>query len=61
MNDFAISTQTISRSGLQGLPQRLVIDGLVADTAMIDAIAAAKAKVPAKVPELQKPAEPKKL
>ena len=42
MNDFAISTQTISRSGLQGLPQRLVIDGLVADTAMIDAIAAAK-------------------
>ena len=42
MNDFAISTQTISRSGLQGLPQRLVIDGLVADSAMIDAIAAAK-------------------
>ena len=42
MNDFAISTQTISRSGLQGLPQRLVIDGLVADSAMVDAIAAAK-------------------
>ena len=42
MNDFAISTQTLSRSGLQGLPQRLVIDGLVADSAMVDAIAAAK-------------------
>jgi type IV pilus assembly protein PilB len=42
MNDFAISTQTISRSGLQGLPQRLVIDGIVADAAMVGAIAAAK-------------------
>jgi type IV pilus assembly protein PilB len=42
MNDFAISTQTLARSGLQGLPQRLVVDGLVADSAMIDAIATAK-------------------
>ncbi len=42
MNDFAISTQTISRSGLQGLPQRLVMDGLVADTMMVEAIASAK-------------------
>ena len=42
MNDFAGSTQTLSRSGLQGLPQRLVMDGLVSDAAMIDAIAAAK-------------------
>jgi len=42
MNDFAISTQIINRSGLQGLPQRLVVDGLVADSAMVDAIAAAK-------------------
>jgi type IV pilus assembly protein PilB len=42
MNDFATSTQILSRSGLQGLPQRLVVDGLVADSAMIDAIAAAK-------------------
>jgi type IV pilus assembly protein PilB len=42
MNDFATSTQVLSRSGLQGLPQRLVADGLVADSAMIDAIAAAK-------------------
>ena len=42
MNDFATSTQTLSRSGLQGLPQRLVVDGLVADSLMMDAIAAAK-------------------
>src|SRR5512147_989994 len=42
MNDFAISTQTTTRSGLQGLPQRLVSDGLVSDGAMVDAIAAAK-------------------
>jgi type IV pilus assembly protein PilB len=42
MNDFAISTQTIQRPGLQGLPQRLVMDGLVPDTLMIEAIAAAK-------------------
>jgi type IV pilus assembly protein PilB len=42
MNDFAISTQTLQRSGLQGLPQRLVMDGLVADTAMVEAIATAK-------------------
>ncbi|MFO1392151.1 MAG: type IV-A pilus assembly ATPase PilB [Steroidobacteraceae bacterium] len=40
MNDFAISTNP--RSGLQGLPQRLVADGLVGDAAMVDAIAAAK-------------------
>jgi len=42
MNDFAISTQFVPRTGLQGLPQRLVADGLVADSAMVDAIAAAK-------------------
>lgn len=42
MNDFAISTQTLARSGLQGLPQRLVMDGLVGDTAMVEAIATAK-------------------
>ena len=42
MNDFAISTQTLSRSGLQGLPQRLVMDGLVGDTVMVEAIATAK-------------------
>jgi type IV pilus assembly protein PilB len=42
MNDFATSTQILSRSGLQGLPQRLVSDGLVGDTQMVEAIAAAK-------------------
>ncbi len=42
MNDFAISTQVIPKSGLQGLPQRLVADGLVGDTQMVEAIAAAK-------------------
>jgi type IV pilus assembly protein PilB len=42
MNDFAISTSTGSRSGLQGLPQRLVADGLVDDVAMVEAVAAAK-------------------
>jgi type IV pilus assembly protein PilB len=42
MNDFAISTQTLSRAGLQGLPQRLVMDGLVNDAAMVEAIASAK-------------------
>ncbi|MGI9246104.1 MAG: type IV-A pilus assembly ATPase PilB [Steroidobacteraceae bacterium] len=42
MNDFAISTQSPVRQTLQGLPQRLVLDGLVTDTAMVDAIAAAK-------------------
>ena len=42
MNDFAISTQILNRSGLQGLPQRLVNDGLVDEFAMVEAIAAAK-------------------
>ena len=42
MNDFATSTQILSRSGLQGLPHRLVVDGLVDDNVMVDAIAAAK-------------------
>ncbi len=42
MNDFATSTQVLSRSGLQGLPHRLVADGLVDDNVMVEAIAAAK-------------------
>jgi type IV pilus assembly protein PilB len=42
MNDFAMSASAASKSGLQGLPQRLVADGLVADTAMVDALAASK-------------------
>ena len=31
MNDFAISTSTGNRAVLQGLPARLVSDGLVTD------------------------------
>ena len=42
MNDFATSTQILSRSALQGLPHRLVVDGLVDDNVMVEAIAAAK-------------------
>jgi type IV pilus assembly protein PilB len=42
MNELAVSTQVVARAGLQGLPQRLVADGLVADTMMIDCITAAK-------------------
>jgi type IV pilus assembly protein PilB len=42
MNDFAISTQVLQKSALQGLPQRLVADGLVGDGPMIEALAAAK-------------------
>ncbi|HET7204221.1 MAG TPA: type IV-A pilus assembly ATPase PilB [Steroidobacteraceae bacterium] len=42
MSDFATSTQTLQRSGLQGLPQRLVVDGLVGDAQMVEAIAAAR-------------------
>jgi type IV pilus assembly protein PilB len=41
MNDFAANV-TAPRGGLQGLPQRLVADGLVGDGAMLDAIAAAR-------------------
>jgi len=43
MNDFAISTGgTASRPGFQGLPQRLVADGLIADTVMLEALAGAR-------------------
>jgi type IV pilus assembly protein PilB len=42
MNEFAISTQAIPKSGLQGLPQRLVTDGLVSEAAMVEAVIAAK-------------------
>ncbi len=42
MNDAAISAAGASRSGLQGLPQRLVADGLVSDSAMVDALAASR-------------------
>ncbi len=42
MNEIAISSAATNRTGLQGLPQRLVADGLVADSAMMDAVAAAR-------------------
>jgi type IV pilus assembly protein PilB len=42
MNDLAISATGPSRSGLQGLPQRLVMDGLVNETAMVDALVASR-------------------
>ncbi|MBS1213737.1 MAG: type pilus assembly ATPase PilB [Proteobacteria bacterium] len=42
MNELAISTAGGSRSGLQGLPQRLVADGLVTDSAMVEAITASR-------------------
>ncbi len=42
MNDNAVIATTGSRGGLQGLPQRLVIDGLVTECAMVDALAASR-------------------
>jgi type IV pilus assembly protein PilB len=42
VNESAFSSAVAIRSSLQGLPQRLVADGLVADSAMLDAVAAAK-------------------
>jgi len=41
LNDSAAATGTI-RAVLTGLPQRLVLDGLVAESAMLDAIAGAR-------------------
>ena len=41
MNEIAANVTT-HRGGLQGLPQRLVADGLVAESAMADAIGAAR-------------------
>jgi type IV pilus assembly protein PilB len=42
MNDLAISSSGSARSGLQGLPQRLVSDGLIAEAAMVEALAASR-------------------
>jgi type IV pilus assembly protein PilB len=42
MNEVAISASGSGRSSLQGLPQRLVSDGLVADSAMVEALAASR-------------------
>jgi type IV pilus assembly protein PilB len=42
MNDFAISTGGAVRPGFQGLPQRLVTDGLVPESVMADALNGAR-------------------
>jgi len=42
MNELAISATGSARSNLQGLPQRLVTDGLVADSAMVEALSASR-------------------
>ena len=55
MNDFAISTSTGNRAVLQGLPARLVSDGLVTDEAMIDAITAARDRHRWQVPAVELP------
>jgi type IV pilus assembly protein PilB len=44
MNDFAISTGGGVRPGFQGLPQRLVSDGLVPESVMVDALNGAREK-----------------
>jgi type IV pilus assembly protein PilB len=44
MNDNAMMALGASKSGLGGLPQRLVQDGLVDEATMMDALAAAKEK-----------------
>ena len=41
MNDMAANVTPL-RGGLQGLPQRLVLDGLLTEAAMVDALAVAK-------------------
>jgi len=42
MNDFATSTGRTVRANFQGLPQRLVADGLVAEGAMLEALGGAR-------------------
>jgi len=42
MNDVATSTGRTSRASFQGLPQRLVADGLVAENAMLEALNGAR-------------------
>lgn len=51
MNE-TVTTQILSRNGLQGLPQRLVADGLLTDTAMFEAVAAARERNTTVVPYL---------
>jgi type IV pilus assembly protein PilB len=42
VNESAFSSAVAVRSSLQGLPQRLVVDGLVPDSTMLEAVAAAR-------------------
>ena len=42
MNEIAISVTGATRTGLQGLPQRLVGDGLVGESAMVEALGASR-------------------
>jgi type IV pilus assembly protein PilB len=42
MSDNALSVPSAARSPLQGLPQRLVADGLVPDATMVDAVGTAR-------------------
>ncbi len=42
MNQVVISTQVLNRSGLQGLPERLVMDGHVGEIQMAEALTACK-------------------
>jgi type IV pilus assembly protein PilB len=51
MNE-TVTTQILSRNGLQGLPQRLVADGLLTDTAMFEAVSAARERNTTVVPYL---------
>ncbi len=51
MNE-TVTTQMLSRNGLQGLPQRLVADGLLTDTAMFEAVSAARERNTTVVPYL---------
>src|ERR1700739_4315703 len=52
MNDNAFSALGASRSGLGGLPQRLVQDGVVDEAVMLDALAAARERKTSVVTQL---------
>src|SRR6201998_3671807 len=52
MNDNASLALGGSRSGLGGLPQRLVQDGVVEEAAMLDALAAARERKTSVVTQL---------
>jgi len=52
MNDNASLAAGANRSGLGGLPQRLVQDGVVEETAMLDALSAARERKTSVVTQL---------